>query len=90
VTSPLTASAVTKCPAPVSYTGVQSQASDEHDVSQPAPPLSQTNSPPATQWSMSLMSSSNGAMNCGPGSHGDGVYVNAPHDGVISAHAFVS
>src|SRR6476660_8402127 len=73
VVLPLTAIAVIEWPGPVSCTIFQSQAEAEQEVFQPLPPLSQTNSPPATQWSRFFTSARNGAMNRGLGSHGLGV-----------------
>ena len=57
-------------PAPVSCTIFQSHAVAEQLVFQPLPWLSQTNSPPATQWLRLWMSALNGAMKRGLGSHG--------------------
>src|SRR5437870_2476712 len=89
VTSPLTPSAVTECPAPVSYSIFQSQAVASHRVSQPLPWLSHTNSPPATQWSRFWGSDSNGAMNRGFGSHGLGTDSALKQDGEMVIHDLV-
>src|SRR5881392_1585127 len=84
---PLTPIAVIEWPAPVSWTIFQSHAVALQVVFQPLPWLSQTNSPPATQWAGFAASGSNGAMKRAFGSHGLGVYVKAKHDGLISRYA---
>src|SRR5436189_6184076 len=83
------ASWVVVLPAPVSPTIFQSHDEAPHVVFQPLFWLSKTYCPPAIQCVGFAVSDSNGAMNRGFGSHGDGVYVNAPQAGEISRNASV-
>src|SRR5215471_12660228 len=76
-------------PVPVSCTCFQSHAVAEQLVFHPLPWLSQTNSPPATQWLMLWMSALNGAMNRVPGSQCLYWKMGFPQDGEIVEYACV-